>query len=103
VPTTLHCKECGYVLLKHPTVPDLYAFGSRNPRNHRGKAPFYTRLYEKLNGECPGCKRKLPLPSGYKNELQVRVVAAKMLAKAIEALRMRTGGRNAGNFRRRKK
>ena len=103
MPTTLKCRECGYVLLQHPTVPDLYAFGKRDPRNHRGKAPFYTRLHMELNGMCPGCKRRLPSPSEYKNLLQAEVVDARLGAEAKEALRMRTGGRNAGNFRRNKK
>jgi len=101
VPTTLKCKECGAVWLNHATIPDTR--GMAGDKYYAGKLNYYVAVYNKLKGKCTGCGRAMPDPAGFKDLLQAEVVDARMNAEAKEALRMATGGRNSGNFRRRKK
>ena len=101
MPTTLKCKQCGAIWLSHPSIPDT--FGMAGDKYYAGKLNYYVSVFREHNGHCPGCGRAMPNPAGFKDLLQAEVVDARMGAEAQETLRMRTGGRNAGNFRRRKK
>jgi len=101
VPTTLYCKECGCIWLEHTTIPDTH--GRQGDKYYMGKKNYYVAAYERLGGHCPGCGREMVDPDVFKHYLGVRVVDALLSEVQKEALRMRTGGRNAGNFRRRKK
>ena len=82
-------------------IPDT--FGMASDKHYTGKTNYYVSVFHEHNGHCPGCGRAMPDLAGFKDLLQVEVVDARLGAEAQEALRMRTGGRNAGNFRRRKK
>ena len=101
VPTTLKCKECDAVWLRHPMIPDT--FGMAGDRYYTGKLNYYVSVFHEHNGRCPGCGRAMPDPAGFKALLSVEVVDAQMDEEEREALRMRTGGRNAQTHRRRKK
>lgn len=101
MPTTLKCKICGAVWLRHSTIPDT--FGMAGDKYYVGKTNYYVATYNRLKGKCPGCGREMPDPAGFKDRMGVRVVDARLPAEEQERLRMATGGRNAFNWGRRKK
>ena len=71
MPTVIRCKKCGHVLAEYPEIPP----------NYYGASPYdtwYSKLFRRLNGECPQCSHKLPTAKEYKQKMQ-------WIVKAVEA------------------
>lgn len=57
--TEIRCKECSHVLFEFDGVPT--------------DVIWYSRLRDKLDGECPKCGHKLPNVSKYANKMRLEV------------------------------
>lgn len=57
--TEIRCKECRQVLFEFDGVPT--------------DVIWYSRLRNKLDGECPNCGHKLPNLSKYAKKMQLEV------------------------------
>jgi DNA-directed RNA polymerase subunit RPC12/RpoP len=57
--TEIRCKECRQVLFEFDGVPT--------------DVIWYSRLRNKLDGECPNCGHKLPNLSKYAKKMQFKV------------------------------
>jgi len=55
----IRCKECAYVLFELDEVPNDIL--------------WYSRLRQRLGGECSNCRHKLPNVSNYAHKMQLEV------------------------------
>jgi len=68
MPTLLKCCECGAALGEWPGFPEVPSAEVQCPDRS-----YYSHVYDRLRGRCPGCGRRLPSPSLFASVMRVDV------------------------------